>query len=86
MKREGTFDVVQQLKSKNGMVTDENLHDSKQGNGLILQCQDSYDSQMGMKPLFDHKASYLNDEWQQQDSKMEDRALGDISSNVINVQ
>ena len=39
-----------------------------------------------MKPLFDHKPSYMNDEWPQQDSKMEDRALGDISSNVINVQ
>ena len=55
--------MEQQMKSKNGMVTDENLHESKQGNGLILQCQDSYDSQMGMKPLFDHKASYLNEEW-----------------------
>ena len=75
------------MKSKTSIITDRSLFASNQVTGGILQCQDSYDSQMmGMNPLYDHKTSYCNEEWAQQDSKMEDRVLGDISSNVINVQ
>lgn len=91
-RKRNTNQSLKQQKSGKNVMADASSSASVQSSTVTLNSklqvlkQESLPTQMNLKPLCDTSAFQFTDDMKVDLHKENDRALGDISSNILNVQ